>query len=116
MFDSLDFVYLPSRDVAAELRYFTEAICGIPYLHLAELAPTADILDPYKKKKGDWGVYEREFLVLMASRKIEDTIDRETLDGACLLCSEETPGHCHRRLVAEYLAGKWGGIEIQHIV
>ena len=26
MFDSLDFVYLPSRDVAAELRYFTEAM------------------------------------------------------------------------------------------
>ena len=28
MFESLDFVYLPSRDVAADLKYFTEAVGG----------------------------------------------------------------------------------------
>jgi uncharacterized protein (DUF488 family) len=37
------------------------------------------------------------------------------VDGGCLLCSEEKPHHCHRRLVAEYLSEKWGGIEIEHI-
>src|ERR1017187_9087792 len=72
-----------------DLRYFTKAICGIDYLHLPELAPTAEILDPYKKQKdGDWAVYERQFLDLMRSRRIEDSVSRETLDGACLLCSE----------------------------
>jgi uncharacterized protein (DUF488 family) len=99
-----------------DLKYFSETICGIPYLHMPELAPTAEILDPYKKKKGDWGLYESAFQELMAARKIEETIDRGTLSEACLLCSEEQPDHCHRRLVAEYLADHWGGVEIHHIV
>jgi len=38
------------------------------------------------------------------------------LDGACLLCSEDKPEKCHRRLVAEYLNEKLGSIEVNHIV
>jgi uncharacterized protein (DUF488 family) len=99
-----------------DLKYFTKAICGIDYVHLPELAPTAEILDPYKKQKnGDWALYERQFLDLMRSRRIEESVPREILDGACLLCSEGKPDHCHRRLVAEYLKEKWPDIEIEHI-
>ena len=98
-----------------DLRYFTKTICNIDYVHLPELAPTADILDPYKKaKKGDWQLYERRFLDLMRSRHVEDT-SREILAGGCLLCSEEKPHYCHRRLVAEYLREHWGDVEIEHI-
>jgi uncharacterized protein (DUF488 family) len=98
-----------------DLRYFAQAICNIDYVHLPELAPTADILDPYKKaKNGDWDLYERQFLDLMRARHIEDT-PREILDGGCLLCSEEKPQHCHRRLVAEYLKEHWPDVEIEHI-
>ncbi len=82
-----------------DLRYFTKTICNIEYLHLPELAPTAEILDAYKKQNGDWEVYERQFVDLMRSRDIEHTASRALLDGACLLCSEEKPDHCHRRLV-----------------
>ena len=99
-----------------DLKYFSKAICGIDYVHLPELAPTAEILDPYKKQKnGDWALYERQFLDLMRSRRIEESVPREILDGACLLCSEGKPDHCHRRLVAEYLKEKWPDIEIEHI-
>jgi uncharacterized protein (DUF488 family) len=99
-----------------DLRYFTKTICAIDYVHLPELAPTAAILDPYKKvKNGDWNLYERQFLDLMQARHIEDTIPRELVDGGCLLCSEEKPHHCHRRLVAEYLKEKWGDVDIDHI-
>jgi len=95
--------------------YFTKAICNIEYVHRPELAPTADILDRYKKaKNGDWGLYERQFLDLMRSRHIE-SISRDLLDGGCLLCSEEKPNHCHRRLVAEYLKEHWSDVEIEHI-
>jgi uncharacterized protein (DUF488 family) len=98
-----------------DLRYFTRAICNIEYVHLPELAPTADILEAYKKQKnGDWELYERRFLGLMQSRQIENT-RRDVLDGGCLLCSEEKPLHCHRRLVAEYLKEHWGDVEIEHI-
>jgi uncharacterized protein (DUF488 family) len=98
-----------------DLRYFTKAICNIDYVHIPDLAPTKDILDAYKKQKGEWGLYERQFLDLMRSRHIEDKAPRDMLDGDCLLCSEEKPDHCHRRLVAEYLKEKWGNVEIEHI-
>jgi uncharacterized protein (DUF488 family) len=99
-----------------DLRYFVRTICNIEYVHLPELAPTAEILDLYKKaKNGDWALYERQFLDLMRSRRIEETIPQELLDSGCLLCSEETPHHCHRRLVAEYLKRHWRDIEIEHI-
>ena len=99
-----------------DLRYFTKAICGIEYVHLPVLAPTSDILDPYKKaKNGDWPLYERQFLDLMKQRRIEETLSPDMLAAGCLLCSEEKPHHCHRRLVAEYLKEKWGEVEVEHI-
>jgi uncharacterized protein (DUF488 family) len=99
-----------------DLRFFTEAICHIEYLHLPELAPTKEMLDTYRKGKGGWQDYEKQFLDLMSSRQVENKVQKETIDGGCLLCSEEKPDRCHRRLVAEYLEQKWGDVEIVHIV
>lgn len=65
------------------------------------------MLSAYKKGGGSWLAYERDFLDLMSSRKIEDKLDPQILDGTCLLCSEDTPDQCHRRLVCEYLNSKW---------
>jgi uncharacterized protein (DUF488 family) len=97
-----------------DLKFFTKSICHIGYEHIPELAPTKDMLDEYKKSKGAWSVYAQKFLDLMARRKIED-IDRLRLDEGCLLCSEDKPHHCHRRLVAEYLKEKWKDVEIHHL-
>jgi uncharacterized protein (DUF488 family) len=99
-----------------DLAYFLREIGGIEYVHLPELAPTQDILDAYKKHKGDWGIYEKQFLELMARRQVEKTIRPDLLDHGCLLCSEHLPHQCHRRLVAEYLNAKWGGIKTKHLV
>jgi uncharacterized protein (DUF488 family) len=99
-----------------DLRYFLNIICQMEYLHTPTLAPTQDILDAYKKRKGDWNVYEGHFLALMRSRHIETAVSREIMDESCLLCSEELPDYCHRRLVAEYLRDRWGDLEIQHII
>jgi uncharacterized protein (DUF488 family) len=98
-----------------DLRYFLKAICGIEYVHRPELAPTDGMLDDYKKHHGDWGAYEKRFLELIASRRVEETIEPSALDDSCLLCSEDKPHHCHRRLVAEYLCEKWNDIEIRHL-
>lgn len=98
-----------------DLRFFAKEILGVDYVHIPSLAPTKDILDAYKKDGGDWDTYERKFKSLIESRHIENTLDKGTLDGACLLCSEPTPHHCHRRLVAEYLREHWGNVEIKHL-
>jgi len=99
-----------------DLQFFCEAILSIGYLHVPELAPTQAMLDEFKKDHGNWQEYEKEFLDLMAERKVEDAVAREVINGGCLLCSEATPENCHRRLVAEYLQSKWGGVEIEHIL
>lgn len=98
-----------------DLAYFLKEIAGIEYVHLPDLAPTQDILDAYKKNKGDWGIYERAFLTLMTQREIEKRVQPDILQHGCLLCSEHLPHHCHRRLVAEYLNAKWGGIKTKHL-
>lgn len=97
-----------------DLKYFAHAVCGMDYLHVPDLAPTQDMLDEYKKRGGDWTDYEKKFLDLMRQRRIE-TMQRDALDGGCLLCSEDKPHHCHRRLVAEYLKQNWGDVEIVHL-
>jgi len=99
-----------------DLPYFLQQICDAEYVHESQLAPTQEILDDFKKRKGSWEEYERRFLALMAERNIEETLPRELFEEpAVLLCSEPTAEHCHRRLVAQYLESKWGDIEIIHL-
>lgn len=98
-----------------DLRFFLRQITNIDYLHLPDLAPSQDILDDYKKNGGDWATYERKFLALMEKRRVEEKVSKDIIDGGCLLCSEPTPEHCHRRLVAEYLKSRWGDLEIVHL-
>jgi uncharacterized protein (DUF488 family) len=52
----------------------------------------------------------------MRQRRIEESFSKDLIASGCLLCSEDKPHHCHRRLVAEYLREKWGGVEIVHLV
>jgi uncharacterized protein (DUF488 family) len=100
----------------SDLRYFLRAIGEIGYLHLPELAPTQDMIDAYRKEKGDWSQFATRFLALMEARKVESRIDPAVLADGCLLCSEDKPHHCHRRLVAEYLQQKWSvPVEIRHL-
>jgi uncharacterized protein (DUF488 family) len=100
----------------SDLPYFLREICGAEYEHEPLLAPTQEILDTYKKRKGDWGTYEVEFLALMRARKIESAVSQQSFaKRTVLLCSEPTAEHCHRRLVLEYLQQHWEGVKIVHL-
>lgn len=98
-----------------DLAYFLKEVCGMEYVHLPDLAPTQEMLDEYKKQRGDWGTYETRFLALMKQRRIEETVAKEVIVDSCLLCSEDKPHQCHRRLVAEYLKQHWGDVDIAHL-
>lgn len=98
-----------------DLAYFLAEICGMEYVHLPELAPTKEMMDDYKKRREDWQTYETRFLDLMQKRQIERTVPEDIIKDGCLLCSEDKPHHCHRRLVAEYLHDHWSGIDINHL-
>jgi uncharacterized protein (DUF488 family) len=99
-----------------DLKFFLKKMGDIEYVHQPLLAPTDAMLKTFKKEKGDWGIYQQKFLDLMAERKIETRLNPEMFDGTCLLCSEATPHHCHRRLVCEYLNQKWdGALAVNHL-
>lgn len=87
----------------------------IDYEHHPRLAPTADMLDRYKKDH-DWARYEVEFKQLLDDRNPKseclELLEKGTI---CLLCTEPTPERCHRRLVAEYIQEIDGGVSIRHL-
>src|SRR5262245_54733432 len=60
-----------------DLAYFLKEIPRIDYVHLPILAPTQEMLDHYKKERGDWKTYEKRFLSLMKERRIEKVVSRD---------------------------------------
>ncbi|MBE0537559.1 MAG: DUF488 domain-containing protein [Phycisphaerae bacterium] len=100
---------------AGDLKYFLEAIAQIEYLHVPECAPTQEVLDAFKKDKGAWVDYERMFAELLTDRRIAQWAAGMLRDADCLLCSEDTPEHCHRRLVAEHIQKHMENVEVIHL-
>ena len=100
-----------------DLEFFLETLCSARYVHEPILAPTQEMLDAYKKAKGAWTEYENRFLALMAEREIETHLQQADFaqSRSVLLCSEDTPDQCHRRLVVEYLQTKWPEVSAVHL-
>jgi uncharacterized protein (DUF488 family) len=99
-----------------DLPFFLDRLIQADYVHEQMLAPTEEMLSEYRRRLVPWQQYERRFLDLMRARQIEDHTGRGLFRvPSALLCSEFEPARCHRRLVAEYLAGAWGDIQIRHL-
>jgi uncharacterized protein (DUF488 family) len=98
-----------------DLPFFTKELCKAGYLHLPELAPSEELFHARKQEKMAWPPYEKRYLNLLRQRAVETALNPEILDGGCLLCTEDDPRHCHRRLAAEYLQEKWPGVEVIHL-
>lgn len=94
--------------------FIPNLVPGCTYRHLPELAPSEMVLDRYRVSKS-WSTYEVEFLQLMTERRIPETLDPQSFENGCLLCSEAMPEHCHRRLVSELIQQKWGDFQIIHL-
>jgi uncharacterized protein (DUF488 family) len=99
-----------------DLRYFLRQLIHCDYRHNDRLAPSNEMLKAYRSDK-NWVQYESSFLALLEQRGIPEILDRSLFEEktCCLLCSEPTSEHCHRRLVAECLAQAWQNVEIIHI-
>ena len=97
-----------------DLAFFLRRICAMDYVYVPELAPTAALLDDYRKHGQSWSAYEQRYVSLLDSRRAS-SLDPALLADGVLLCSEAEPDHCHRRLAAEYFQHRWGGVEIIHL-
>lgn len=100
---------------AEDLPFFLREVAGIDYVYLPQLAPTQEIVDTARKRK-DRVAFAKAYRTLIQERQVEKTVDPALLNGGCLLCSEDRPEECHRRIAAEYLAGKLGNLAVAHLV
>ena len=101
-----------------DIKWFLRELCQTEYILDDLLAPTAEILDAYRKSTIDWNLYEHYFEELMRDRNIDVHIEKHYMDHSgnhiALLCSEPTPEQCHRRLVAAHFS-KVLKAEIRHL-
>ena len=86
-----------------DLEIFTKEICHIPYKHIVDFAPTKELLDRWHKNEVTWPEYIEIYNKILKDRDVAKKYGSKAFDGACFLCSEDTPEQCHRRLLAEYL-------------
>ena len=100
-----------------DLPYFLDTICNCKYEHRTNYAPTKKLLGGYREEKITWAEYEVQYKFLIDEREaVKDFITCfDFYDSVCLLCSEPTPEHCHRRLFAEMVAEQLPGTEIIHL-
>lgn len=92
------------------------SLVGIGYEHHPELAPTEELLKKYKKKQITWQDYEKEYNNILLQREPLKSIDFGKQEGpVCLLCSEDKPEKCHRRLLAKYYSNHLPGVEVRHL-
>ncbi|TXT19366.1 MAG: hypothetical protein FD133_364 [Erysipelotrichaceae bacterium] len=99
-----------------DLEYFCREIAGIDYIHDLRFAPNDEILKLYREKEISWKGYEERFIQLMKDRGSRALVQSEylgKLSQICIMCSEELPDKCHRRLVAEYIQECFPELEIE---
>ncbi len=99
----------------ADLEYVLDLV-GIEYEHIPALAPTEELLKGLKKKEITWVAYEKDFLEQLSARDLSKILDTAIKAGPiCLLCSENQPLHCHRRLVADCYARLHPEMIVKHL-
>jgi uncharacterized protein (DUF488 family) len=100
-----------------DIEYFLREICGCGYAHELIFAPSAELMEDFKSKKIKLAQYEKIYSELMDERKALDHFEKNysQLDNVCLLCSEDTPANCHRRVLAELLLKIIAGASVKHL-
>ena len=98
-----------------DFEFLLDRLCDMDYVHVPLLAPSNELFTSYRGGDITWDEYEERYLELLAEREVTRELDRALFAEAVLLCSEDTPERCHRRLAAEYLQRHWGDIEIIHL-
>lgn len=73
--------------------------------HLQILAPPLKIIGEYLRGELDWENYIAKYLEYLKkpdiAKEVKQLAERATKQDITLLCIEDTPNYCHRRLLAE---------------
>lgn len=101
-----------------DFEFFLTKLTPSAYQPSSGLVPTPELLKAYRDKELSWHEYAEAYRSLLRERRPEREYGFDSLDHACLLCSEHEPDKCHRRLAAEYLREVLTGqfdVEIAHL-
>lgn len=100
-----------------DLEYFLGEICKCGYRYEAIFAPTKQLMEDFKSKKLTAEQFEISYTQLIAARgALPYFMQHYTTAGSiCLLCSEELPDSCHRRVLAELLVKEMPGTVLKHL-
>jgi len=98
-----------------DLNFILELV-GIKYEHLPQLAPTKELRERFKQNK-NWNEYKETYLHLLDEQDALNLLEQFSKIGEliCLLCSEDKPDNCHRRLLAEYMQAHSPNVEVYHL-
>jgi len=91
---------------AKDLKYFLEEIDDIAYIHKPEFAPSKELLNSWRNDEITWKEYEKIYLNDLKNKVDFNKLEIDIFDNSCLLCSENLPEKCHRRLLAEFIDKK----------
>lgn len=98
-----------------DLEWFLRRLCNIEYHVVPALAPGKPLLADYRAETVDWDGYSLRYLAGLHPAAVEQELAGCNLDRACLLCAEDSPAYCHRRLAAEWLQIRYRGLQIIHL-
>jgi len=98
-----------------DLAWFLRRLCNIEYRTVPALAPGKQLLADYRAGALDWGAYTTRYLAELDSDLVQQGLIGLNLDHACLLCAEDSPAQCHRRLAAEWLQLRHPGLQLVHL-
>jgi uncharacterized protein (DUF488 family) len=100
----------------SDLEYILE-VHQISYTHDIQLAPTEELLHAWQRRHCTWEEYASAYRHLLVERQVERFVEPvlQAESAICLLCSEDKPHHCHRRVLAEYLQSVRGQVVVRHL-
>lgn len=91
----------------SDLPYLLKVNGNIDYKAHSELAPKKSLLKSYRSKEIDWYKFEIAYIKQILDEGVLNNLIKEDFDEACLLCSEDSPDKCHRRLLTDELQKIW---------
>lgn len=98
-----------------DLAWLLRRLSGIDYLPVPALAPGRALLDAHRRGALDWPAYAQRYVDELEPAEVHRQLNAVDLQGACLLCAEADPTHCHRRLAAEWLQRGDPALHVVHL-
>jgi uncharacterized protein YeaO (DUF488 family) len=74
-------------------------------MHIPELGPSPKLIGRYYREEIDWDLFQQEYLKEITTLKkralVRFVASQAMKINVTIMCVEETPEFCHRRLLAE---------------